>query len=108
MIERVMAGSRRGGLSAERRVGFTAQQLRSRMEDQFLPGMSWDNYGTHWQIDHIASISELMKAGVTDPKIVNGLNNLRPLWKGENMKKNAKFALGVKLKAASCAKAGAP
>lgn len=34
-------------------VPYTLQQLKEHLESQFTPLMSWDNYGTYWEIDHI-------------------------------------------------------
>lgn len=53
--------------------------------------MTWGNYGDLWQIDHIRPIASFAKAGVSDPKVVNALGNLQPLWSVENRKKWATF-----------------
>lgn len=69
---------------------YSRDQLRKIIEDQFLEGMSWDNHGL-WQIDHIIPLNCFVKAEIYDPKIVNALCNLRPLWRIDNssMKFNA-------------------
>jgi len=46
--------------------------------------MSWENYGD-WHIDHIRPLSSFNESD--DASIVNSLNNLRPLWKEDNLKK---------------------
>jgi hypothetical protein len=48
-------------------------------------GMSWNNYG-EWHIDHIKMISTFDKNA--DTKIVNSLENLRPLWKVITVQEN--------------------
>lgn len=73
-------------------LGYTRDALISHIERQFLPGMDWGNYG-EWHIDHVIPVSELVEIGVTDPKEINSLNNLRPLWASDNIKKHAKFEL---------------
>jgi hypothetical protein len=52
----------------------------------FRDGMSWENYG-EWHIDHIMPINHFIKSGITDPAIVNALENLQPLWAYENLSK---------------------
>lgn len=72
----------------EEYLGYTKDELRKHLEKQFQKGMDWNNYG-EWHIDHIVSISELLKSGETRPEVINCLSNLRPMWAEENMKKNA-------------------
>ncbi|AVH85447.1 hypothetical protein Rostov1_00057 [Vibrio phage Rostov-1] len=51
--------------------------------------MSWDNWG-EWHIDHIKPVAQFKREGITDPKIINALSNLQPLWAEENLKKSDK------------------
>jgi hypothetical protein len=71
-------------------LGYTRDELRSHMENLFTEGMSWDNHG-EWEIDHIKPVKAFWDEGVTDPKIVNALSNLQPLWKTDNRKKSSKW-----------------
>ena len=71
-------------------LGYTAADLRSRIEFNFKAGMSWDNYG-EWHIDHVKPISRFIHQGIKDPKLVNALCNLKPLWAIDNLKKQASF-----------------
>lgn len=75
-----------------RLLGYSHDELIAHLEKQFVDGMSWANYGD-WHIDHIIAVSELISLGVTDPKEINALKNLRPLWALDNMKKHARFDL---------------
>lgn len=68
--------------------GYSSLDLVRRMEKLWVDGMSWENYG-EWHIDHIESIKSMISRGVTDPKIINALSNLQPLWAEENLKKGA-------------------
>lgn len=70
-------------------LGYTAKEFRTHIERQFQTGMSWDNHG-EWHIDHIYPISKFIEEGITDPKIINALSNLTPIWKTENLSKGAK------------------
>lgn len=80
----------KGGKTKEH-LGYGWDELKIHIEKQFLPGMSWDNYG-EWHIDHIRPLVEFHAQSLSDPivKIAWGLANLRPLWAVDNLKKNAK------------------
>tara|TARA_R110000851_G_scaffold33896_4_gene90401 strand:+ start:7282 stop:7899 length:618 start_codon:yes stop_codon:yes gene_type:complete len=67
-------------------LGYSAKELKEHLEKQFQPGMSWDNHG-EWHIDHIIPISAHIQSGETNPKVVNCLTNLRPMWAKENISK---------------------
>lgn len=75
--------------SSQNLLGYSAKELRAHLENQFLPGMSWETHGA-WHIDHIKPISAFIAEGITDPKIINALSNLRPLWARDNLVKGAK------------------
>lgn len=72
-------------------MGWTIAELRAHLERQFTKGMGWHNMG-EWHIDHIVPISVFAISGPGDPEIRRAwaLPNLRPLWAGENIKKNDK------------------
>ena len=65
----------------DERVGYSAKQLKERLESLFDSTMSWENYGK-WEIDHVKNVSEFHVG--THASIVNALSNLRPLMKKEN------------------------
>lgn len=69
-------------------LGYDTDKLKQRIECQFKPGMSWENYGK-WHIDHKKPISKFQLQ--TSVSIINMLCNLQPLWKEENLKKSNKF-----------------
>jgi|DEB19_MinimDraft_3_1074340.scaffolds.fasta_scaffold124822_1 hypothetical protein len=61
------------------------------LESKFQPGMTWENHGKVWHIDHIIPCAEF---DLTDPKQVEqcfGYFNLQPLWTRDNLVKNAKM-----------------
>lgn len=72
-------------------LGYDQSKLMERLEMNFKEGMSWDNYG-EWHIDHVKPISRFLSQGVSDPKIINALSNLRPMWGLENLSKGANFS----------------
>lgn len=77
-------------LRAKQQLGYDAQMLKAHIERQFKSGMSWENYG-EWHIDHIKPIKVFIDEGITDPSVINALDNLQPLWAFENISKGAKY-----------------
>lgn len=71
-------------------VGYTRQQFMDRLEFQFKDGMNWGNHGK-WEIDHKKPMSRFIKQGIKDPKLINALSNLQPLWAEDNRIKRDKF-----------------
>lgn len=90
-----MAGRIRAALKANGKsqstaeiVGYTIADLRAHLERQFTPGMSWENYGKVWHVDHILSAPHF---DLPDELAAYwALSNLRPLAKSENLAKGAK------------------
>ncbi len=82
--------------STERLVGYSGADLRAHLERNFADGMSWENYGKAWQIDHVVSVMEMMKLGIKDVKMINALSNLMPEFTEVNQSKGARFALSSK------------
>ena len=72
-------------------IGCSKPELIAHIEAQFLPGMSWSNYGRNgWWIDHIRPFASF---DMTDHKQVlecNNYLNLRPLWRSDNQRKSRK------------------
>jgi len=92
---RTVAGQVRGAMSSatyaalkghksgrcwEEVVGYNLTQLRRHLEAQFLCGMSWDNYGAVWHIDHIVpqSFFEFELPTDTEFRYCWSLHNLMP------------------------------
>lgn len=72
-------------------LGYTFDDLKRHIENQFQPWMSWENRGSRegeWSIDHIIPVTAMVKHGITDPSIINALWNLRPLCIRENIIKS--------------------
>lgn len=80
----------KNGRHTEEILGYTKKQLKNHIELQFLEGMSWQNHG-EWHIDHIKPVFAFVKEGTTDPKIINALENLQPLWAKDNLRKGASY-----------------
>ncbi len=73
-------------------VGYSTSDLKKWLEKQFLPGMSWENYG-QWHIDHRTPITAFNYQTVADVDFRRcwDLKNLRPLWALDNIKKHNKL-----------------
>ena len=76
-------------------VGYTVKELMNRLESQFQEGMTWDNYGTYWDIDHKTPISWFKDKPEQFFKKGYSLENLQPMVKKENQKKNARQVADV-------------
>ena len=74
----------------ERLVGYSAEQLVAHIERQFLPGMTWGNYGD-WHVDHIRPLSSFAGADKETVRSAWCLSNLRPIWAEDNLRKNSKM-----------------
>jgi len=72
-------------------LGYSLGELQQHIERQFVPGMSWDNYG-EWHLDHIVPLSAFHFSSADDPEFraAWALSNLRPLWASENVSKSSK------------------
>ena len=87
--------------SCLKHLGYTIQQLKEHIENQFEPWMNWDNWGVYrkstwddndpstwtWQIDHIISCSKLKFTSYFDENFKEcwALKNLRPLSSKQNL-----------------------
>ena len=90
---RLALQSGKNGRSWESLVGYSVSQLKTHLEKQFKPGMSWDNYGPYWHIDHKIPIAafNFKTAEDIDFKRCWSLKNLQPLEAEKNLSKNAKL-----------------
>lgn len=82
----------KAGLSWEKLVGYSLKHLIKHLERQFLPGMTWENYG-QWHVDHKIPISafNFTKPEDIDFKRCWALKNLQPLWGSDNCAKKARL-----------------
>ena len=72
-------------------VGCSKDSLMRHLEQQFKPGMTWDNHGAVWHIDHIRPCASF---DLTDPQQQQecfNWSNLQPLLVLENLKKGASY-----------------
>jgi hypothetical protein len=65
------------------------------LEFNMKPGMTWENYGTHWHVDHVLPCASFNFENETDRKRCFHWMNLMPLEGIENIKKSAKIIPGL-------------
>lgn len=72
-------------------LGCSIDELKVHLEQQFEPGMTWENRGKgkgKWQIDHIIPCSYFDLTKEENQRICFNYRNLQPLWASENNSKN--------------------
>jgi len=81
-------------MSTMRLLGCTIEHFKAHLESLWLPGMSWENYGTWrigqpmtWHIDHIRPCASFDLTKAEDQQICFHYTNLQPLWAIDNRKK---------------------
>lgn len=63
-----------------KKLGCNLQQFKDHIESQFKPGMTWENYGQQWELDHKIPLALAWKQGEEQFKLACLYTNLQPLW----------------------------
>ena len=71
-------------------LGCTLKELKVYLEDQFVEGMSWENYG-EWEVDHIMPCASFDLTDEVQQQRCFHYSNLQPLFAVENRQKSAKI-----------------
>lgn len=74
-------------------IGCPREHLMRHLEVQFKKGMSWENYGQAWHIDHKIPISAFDANKPSEMRTCFHFSNLQPMWAGDNMSKGGKVCL---------------
>ena len=82
-------------MSIDRTIGCSISHLRKHLEAKFKKGMSWENYGKLWHIDHIIPTSLVDLKIESNQKFVFNYKNFQPLWAKDNMKKSNKISIPI-------------
>ena len=82
-LRRCLRGERKGFHKLEL-VDYSIDELRTHLERQFHSGMSWENYGRYWHIDHIIPVAHFDCRDPEQLKACWALHNLRPLKADEH------------------------
>lgn len=70
-------------------LGCSLDELKAHLEKQFLPWMTWENYGPKWHIDHIKPCSAFNLLDPEEQAKCFHFTNLQPLEARENLKKSS-------------------
>lgn len=74
-------------------LGCTGDELRSHLESKFDSTMNWNNYGSHWHVDHIRPCASFDLTREDEQRACFHFTNLQPLEKRENRRKWASYPL---------------
>lgn len=72
-------------------IGCTIPELQEHLSAQFAPGMTWENYGSMWHVDHIRPIASFRLLNPAQQKECFHFSNLQPLWAEDNFRKSDKY-----------------
>ena len=73
--------------SAVTDLGCTIPELKKYLESKFQPGMTWDNRGKKWHIDHVIPLTKFNLQDRQQFLMACHYTNLQPLWAKDNMVK---------------------
>jgi hypothetical protein len=68
-------------------IGMDWPSFKKYIESKFKVGMTWENYGSQWHLDHIKAITKFDLLTEEGQKQSCHYSNLQPLWAVENLKK---------------------
>lgn len=72
-------------------VGCSLEDFRSHIQSTFSEGMTWENYGSEWHIDHKIPISAWDHSIPEEVGACWNFKNLQAMWAPENIKKKDTF-----------------
>lgn len=67
-------------------------QLRHHLEKHFTVGMTWENYGTGWHMDHDVPCAAFNLSNAVELHACSWYKNIRPMWASDNIKKSDKYS----------------
>jgi hypothetical protein len=76
--------------NTESLTGCSFEELKKHLEVQFEPGMTWDNYGSYWSVDHMEPFVSICPNDKIAIERITHYSNLKPLTISENSRKSAK------------------
>lgn len=77
--------------SSSQLLGCTTSELRAYLGAQFKPGMTWENYGRVWHIDHKRPCSWFDLTDPVQQRLCFHYTNLQPLFVKENLSKGNRY-----------------
>lgn len=82
-------------------LGCSPLEFKEYLEERFLQGMSWDNYGKlkdgsyGWEIDHIRPCNSFNLTSLEQQRECFHYTNTQPLWACDNRSKSDKWGRGL-------------
>lgn len=86
-----------GGGIIYNHIGCDIYFLRQWVESKFMEGMSWDNYGEVWIVDHIVPARIFDLFNENDLALCWNYRNLMPMFKCDNLKKEGNIFFAIEL-----------
>ena len=86
-----MAKQKKIGRRTTMFLGVPMAIAKQKIESCFRDGMTWENHGELWEIDHIVPLSHFDFANEYQLLMANHISNLQPLLKKENREKSDNF-----------------
>ena len=74
-------------------LGCSVSEFKLYLQSKFTPEMSWDNYGSYWEIDHILPCASFDLSNEKDQKTCFHWTNMQPLEKNENRVKSDRMVI---------------
>jgi hypothetical protein len=88
-FKELMRSVKSGGTESFRSfVGCSTAHLQSHLESKFKRGMTWENYGTHWHVDHIIPCAAFDHTKPEQVRQCWHFSNLAPLEAKKNLAKS--------------------
>lgn len=72
-------------------LGCTAKEFMAHLQKHFERGMSFNNYGHFWSVDHVIPLARFDLTKPDHQKIAFHYTNTRPCWNDENIRKKDKL-----------------
>lgn len=72
-------------------MGCTIDEFIMWIEYQFIEGMTLENYGKEWHLDHVRPCASFDLSKEDDIRECMSWKNIRPCWKKENLTKSSKI-----------------
>lgn len=84
------AGARKGDRTLNL-IGCSLSELRTHIEARFHVGMTWENYGKTWHVDHRTPVSAYDMRDPEQQRAAFHYTNLQPLFAADNRSKGARL-----------------
>jgi len=90
MFKRVIKATKLGKTdSTFEALDYSVEDFMLDMESKMFEDMTWQNHGELWHIDHAYPVTRYISEGITDPAVINALDNLIPMYFEHNLEKSA-------------------